>query len=121
MNRTNRLLTFALLASLALALAADLNASEPADGIGGAGSCCFTNPRFNGVCQVVPAGDETCASILGYLNNPNSVGKTYCGNTQVRGGWAQIDCTQQSARSSSASAPACDAPDAGHLAGDGAL
>jgi hypothetical protein len=54
--------------------------------------CCFTNPRFTGVCQVTPGGDETCASILGYLNNPNSVGRAYCGNTKVRGGWAQVDC-----------------------------
>lgn len=121
MSRTSRFLAFVLLASLPLGPAADLSANEPADGIGGTGSCCFTNPRFNGVCQVEPAGDETCASILGYLNNPNSVGKTYCGNTPVRGGWAQVACTQQSTVSSSASAPACDAPDAGHLAGDGTL
>lgn len=54
--------------------------------------CCFTNPRFSGVCQVVPADDETCASILAYLNNPNSTGKVYCGKTSIRGGWTQVDC-----------------------------
>ena len=54
--------------------------------------CCFTNPRFTGVCVVTPAGDETCSSILAYLNNPNSVGKPYCGGTTVRGGWAQVEC-----------------------------
>ncbi len=54
--------------------------------------CCFTNPRFTGICQVTPGSDESCSSILGYLNNPNSVGRAYCGNTKVRGGWAQTDC-----------------------------
>lgn len=55
-------------------------------------ACCFTNPSFTGVCRVVPGPDETCADILAYLNNQSSVGKTYCGNTKVRGGWAQVDC-----------------------------
>ena len=54
--------------------------------------CCFTNPRYTGVCQVTPGEDETCSSILGYLNNPNSVGKAYCGGTTVRGGWSQVSC-----------------------------
>lgn len=54
--------------------------------------CCFTNPRYTGVCTVVPGEDESCASILGYLNNPNSTGKAYCGGTTVRGGWQQIAC-----------------------------
>ena len=54
--------------------------------------CCFTNPRFAGVCEVTPSEDETCADILAYLNNPSSVGKTYCGKTKVRGGWAQVEC-----------------------------
>ena len=121
MRRSGRVMVIGLLASLALAPAADATATAAAEGIGGQGPCCFTNPRFNGVCQVEPAGDETCASILGYLNNPNSVGKNYCGNTPVRGGWAQVDCTRQSTGSSPGSAPACDAPDSGHLAGDGAL
>ena len=54
--------------------------------------CCFENPRYSGTCQVTPGEDETCSSILGYLNNPNSVGKSYCGNTKVRGGWTQVSC-----------------------------
>lgn len=62
----------------------------------GAGSpprqCCFTNPRYSGVCAVEPGGGETCQSILDYLNNPQSQGKTYCGNTNVRGGWKQVTC-----------------------------
>jgi hypothetical protein len=56
--------------------------------------CCFTNPRHTGVCVVTPAEDETCSSILGYLNNPNSVGKPYCGGTTVRGGWTQVECKE---------------------------
>jgi hypothetical protein len=41
---------------------------------------------------VRPAGEETCASILEYLNNPRSVGKTYCNATDVRGGWKPAAC-----------------------------
>ena len=54
--------------------------------------CCYTNQRYAGVCKVQPAQDETCASILAYLNNPRSQGKTYCGNTTIRGGWQQVEC-----------------------------
>jgi hypothetical protein len=55
-------------------------------------TCCFENPRYSGTCQVTPGPEETCGDILAYLNNPNSVGKTYCGNTKVRGGWSQVAC-----------------------------
>jgi hypothetical protein len=54
--------------------------------------CCFENSRFSGTCQVTPGPEESCGSILGYLNNPNSVGKSYCGNTKVRGGWSTVSC-----------------------------
>ena len=54
--------------------------------------CCFENPRYSGTCEVTPGPEESCGSILGYLNNPNSVGKDYCGNTTVRGGWSQVTC-----------------------------
>ena len=54
--------------------------------------CCFTNIRYAGVCQVEPSEDQTCASILAYLNNPASAGKTYCSNTSVRGSWKQTRC-----------------------------
>jgi hypothetical protein len=54
--------------------------------------CCFSNPSFAGTCEVEPAKDETCASILGYLNNPMSQGKSYCGNTTLRGGWTSVAC-----------------------------
>jgi hypothetical protein len=79
-----------LLASLVILLcAATPMADVSADA---ADPCCFTNPRYTGVCTVVPDADETCSSILAYLNNQNSVGKTYCGNTTIRGGWRTVDC-----------------------------
>jgi hypothetical protein len=60
--------------------------------------CCFVNPRFSGTCKVTPGEDETCASILAFLNNPNSVGRAYCGGTDIRGGWTQTEC-ENTARS----------------------
>ena len=54
--------------------------------------CCFTNLRYAGVCQVEPSKDQTCGSILAYLNNPSSAGSTYCSNTSVRGGWKKKRC-----------------------------
>ncbi len=54
--------------------------------------CCFANPSYYGICKVTPAEDETCASILEYLNNPMSTGKTYCDFTDIRGGWELVDC-----------------------------
>jgi hypothetical protein len=54
--------------------------------------CCFANPRYVGTCEVEPAKDETCASILEYLNNPQSQGKAYCNRTNIRGGWKQTPC-----------------------------
>jgi hypothetical protein len=54
--------------------------------------CCFTNRAFTGVCRVKPAEDETCATILAYLNNPQSQGKDYCGGTTIRAGWQQVSC-----------------------------
>ena len=72
-------------------LVAVVGAEDASTAIGQA-PCCFENPRYSGTCQVTPGEDESCSSILGYLNNPNSVGKTYCGNTKVRGGWTQVSC-----------------------------
>jgi hypothetical protein len=57
-----------------------------------AAPCCFTNPGWSGVCKVRPVEDETCASILAYLNNPRSTGKTYCDSSDVRGGWKPAVC-----------------------------
>jgi hypothetical protein len=58
-------------------------------------ACCFVNPHYHGVCQVTPAQGETCDSILKYLNAPGTQGKTYCTNTQLRGGWKHVDCPAQ--------------------------
>jgi hypothetical protein len=57
--------------------------------------CCFKNSRYSGVCEVEPGEGETCASILGYLNNPQSQGKSYCGSTSVRGGWRKVACKSE--------------------------
>lgn len=54
--------------------------------------CCFDNPQYSGTCVVQPAEGESCASILEYLNNPQAHGKSYCGNTTIRGGWKQVEC-----------------------------
>lgn len=53
---------------------------------------CFANPSFQGVCTVSPTKDETPEGILSYLNSSTSAGKSYCGNTKVRGGWNIVDC-----------------------------
>jgi len=60
-------------------------------------TCCLTNPRYSGRCEVTPGPDETCSDILAYLNNQSSVGKSYCGNTTIRGGWALVDCEEKQA------------------------
>ena len=78
----------ALAASFAVATAEDPVSTDAV----AAEKCCFTNPRYSGVCEVTPGEGETCSSILGYLNNPNSSGKAYCGGTAVRGGWSQVAC-----------------------------
>jgi hypothetical protein len=57
-----------------------------------AGPCCYNNPQQAGGCSVQPGGGETCASILAFLNNPQSQGKSYCGNTSIRGGWKIVKC-----------------------------
>ena len=57
--------------------------------------CCFENTGYAGVCVVQPAEGETCASILDYLNNPSSSGKSYCGFTEIRGGWKEISCQEE--------------------------
>ena len=71
-------------------------------------ACCFTNPQYSGVCSVDPGEGETCTTILDYLNNPQSQGKTYCGNTSIRGGWKESDCKKASPPA--ASSPVVDGP-----------
>jgi len=77
---------------LAGALAAALLLAVPLEPATPLPHCCFTNARYVGTCEVEPTKDETCASILEYLNNPQSQGKGYCGSTTVRGGWKQAPC-----------------------------
>jgi len=79
----HRAVLAALLAALAAAPAVS-SAAEP---------CCFANFRFAGGCMVVPSESETCQSILDYLNRFDTVGRYYCGNTTVRGGWSLTQCT----------------------------
>lgn len=57
--------------------------------------CCFNNPAYSGTCRVQPTEDETCESILAYLNNPMSQGKNYCGGTKIRQGWQQVECEDE--------------------------
>ena len=54
--------------------------------------CCFANERYAGICSVTPSEGETCATVLDYLNNPMSTGKSYCGGTDIRGGWTRVEC-----------------------------
>jgi hypothetical protein len=92
MSRINHLPSI-ILATLAFACVSASAGEAPAvETATGGDTCCFTNPRFTGVCEVTTGPDETCSDVLAYLNNQASVGKTYCGNTKVRGGWAQVDC-----------------------------
>ena len=59
---------------------------------GGSKQCCFNNFRFAGTCSARVGQNESCNIVLSYLNNFNSVGQAYCGNTTVRGGWTTVDC-----------------------------
>lgn len=80
-----------LTAGTALAESGRSDSEAPAE-------CCFNNARYTGTCVVQPAEEESCASILDYLNNPSSSGKSYCSFTEIRGGWKEIACPEESAR-----------------------
>jgi len=80
-----------LAAGTALAESGRSDSETPAE-------CCFNNARYTGTCVVQPAVEETCAGILAYLNNPSSSGKSYCNFTEIRGGWKEIACPEESAR-----------------------
>lgn len=92
MKRITRLTSLVACIVLTAAAISPLAAEPVASNNGGGDTCCFTNPRFTGVCEVTTGPDETCSDVLAYLNNQESVGKTYCGNTTIRGGWAQVEC-----------------------------
>jgi hypothetical protein len=104
MNGRRRLAAVSLAPAVALALASGAGQSAEAPR-----RCCFANERYAGVCEVVPEQDATCADILAYLNNPNATGKTYCGTTDIRGGWVQVCCAEEapapSRKASDRSAP----------------
>jgi len=55
-------------------------------------TCCMTNFRYSGVCEVTPRQGQYCKNILSYLNNFNSAGEDYCTSTYIRGGWTLVDC-----------------------------
>ncbi len=91
-------LCVAVIAGLvSVAAASDDPGPAATEAIAGGEDCCFTNSRYAGVCRVTPGPEETCPDILAYLNNQASAGKTYCGNTKIRGGWSQVDCNSQEA------------------------
>ncbi len=89
-------LAIAIVALAATGVGRSAEAPEP---------CCFTNDQFAGVCRVVPAQGETCASILGYLNSPASTGKAYCDSTTIRGGGAPTNCKAEAQRRAAPAAP----------------
>ena len=103
-----RCITTVLICVLCAAGMATANEAEERRAVAQQEPCCFENPRYSGTCQVTPGEGETCSSILGYLNNPNSVGKSYCGNTKVRGGWTQVTCEKAA---STVAVEACEASD----------
>ena len=90
--KSNHRITVVLVSVLCLAGTASFAADQEQTLFTLDGPCCFENPRFSGTCQGQAGPEETCGSILAYLNNPNSVGKAYCGNTTIRGGWTKVSC-----------------------------
>ncbi len=54
--------------------------------------CCFNNWRYSGTCIVQIGTNQVCGDVLGALNNPMSAATSYCGGTQLRGGWAERAC-----------------------------
>jgi len=59
---------------------------------GDGGRCCLTNFRYSGICEVSVGSGESCGDVLSYLNNFQSAGRQYCGNTIIRGGWTLSQC-----------------------------
>ena len=89
-SRWSRRTTLVTAVGVVVMVALDAVGATPA----AASACCFTNPQFAGGCVVQAGKGETCASIQTYLNDPRSQGKTYCGNTSIKGGWKQVRCTK---------------------------
>ena len=111
MSQRTRMSSIATLVALIVVAAAPVFAeTQPTEISIGNDTCCFDNPRYSGTCQVTTGPDESCSDVLSYLNNQASVGKTYCGNTKVRGGWAQIDCEGASTMCAPPAASTNEAP-----------
>jgi hypothetical protein len=91
---------------LLLALAIQPNLLRAAEEKGAPKDCCFEHPNYQGTCTVTPAKDESCQTILDYLNTQGSSNKTYCGSTRIRGGWSQADCKQDEPEQKSGETPA---------------
>jgi uncharacterized protein (TIGR02246 family) len=86
MFSTRAIFCRAVLAALPAALAAATAVASAAE------PCCLANFRFAGGCVVVPGESETCQGVLDYLNRFDTVGRSYCGSTTVRGGWTLTQC-----------------------------
>jgi hypothetical protein len=59
---------------------------------GDGGRCCLTNFRYSGTCEVTVGAGQECGDVLSYLNNFQSAGQPYCGNSIIRGGWTLARC-----------------------------
>ncbi|HNX49052.1 MAG TPA: hypothetical protein PKL08_02715, partial [Thermoanaerobaculaceae bacterium] len=68
-------------------------------------SCCLTNQDYNGVCKATPELGETCEHVLEYLNTVNTTGRTLCNNTEIRGGWALVKCSEAGKESTGSEPP----------------
>jgi hypothetical protein len=89
-GKTAGLLAVALVAA-ALAQAQDRGEKGRVPQASEGTSCCFSNPRYSGVCMVEPGADGR-APRSRLPEQPQSQGKSYCGSTSVRGGWRQVGC-----------------------------
>ena len=85
----------AILIYCAVAADAQVRYGEVQQGDGST-RCCLNNFRFAGTCEVAVGGGGSCYDVVSYLNNFQSVGRTYCGGTLVRGGWTQVRCQETS-------------------------
>jgi len=81
-----------LLAALALTATAVAQTRSGQVQPSGSDVCCLNNFRYTGTCEVTVGSGESCSSVLSYLNNLNSAGRQYCGNTIIRGGWTLVRC-----------------------------
>jgi hypothetical protein len=82
-------------ASSALVLAVAVASAQTISGQverGDGGRCCLTNFRYSGICEVSVGSGESCGDVLSYLNNFQSAGRQYCGNSIIRGGWTLSRC-----------------------------